>query len=146
MDIVTVFHKASSPASSRVANLVKQISANAQEGATLDQASDNSGQIGAKRDPFELNITEDAPTSEQVQTILDYVGRAGVGRVIKGAHNEKEALQKFKESRENFLRPVVSVAPAGVVSWHHQSLTTCNSRLSTGITARPSLATTRAKS
>jgi hypothetical protein len=108
LDIVTVFHKASSPASTRVANLVKQISANAQAGATLDQASDHTAQTKVTRDPFELNITEEAPTVEQVQTILDYVGKTGISKVIKGAHDEKDALKKFRQSRETFLRPVVS--------------------------------------
>ncbi|KAG6003344.1 hypothetical protein E4U21_002121 [Claviceps maximensis] len=106
LDIVTVFHKASSPASTRVANLVKQISANAQAGATLDQASDHTAQTEARRDPFELSITEDPPTVEQVQTILDYIGKEGIHKVIKGATNEKDALKKFRESKESFLRPV----------------------------------------
>ncbi|KHO00153.1 Thioredoxin-like fold protein [Metarhizium album ARSEF 1941] len=105
-DIVTVFHKASSPASIRVANLVKHISANAQAGATLDQASDHTAQTQANRDPFELNITEEPPTVEQVQTILDYVGRTSIAKVIKGARDEKDALKKFRESKESFLRPV----------------------------------------
>ncbi|EFZ03754.1 uncharacterized protein G6M90_00g060460 [Metarhizium brunneum] len=106
LDIVTVFHKASSPASTRVANLVKQISANAQAGATIDQASDHTAQTQPSRDPFELNITEEPPTVEQVQTILDYVGKPSISKVIKGAHDEKDALKKFRESRESFLRPV----------------------------------------
>ncbi|QPG96260.1 hypothetical protein C2857_003679 [Epichloe festucae Fl1] len=106
LDIVTVFHKASSPASTRVVNLVKQISANAQAGATLDQASDHSPQTKATRDPFELNITEDPPTVEQVQTILNYVGKGGISKVIKGANDEKDALKKFRQSKDSFLRPV----------------------------------------
>ncbi|KAF4503471.1 Thioredoxin-like fold [Fusarium agapanthi] len=107
LDIVTVFHKASSPASVRVANLLKQVSANATSGATLDQASDHSAQTAPIRDQFELNITEDPPTDDQVKTILEYVGINGIPNVIKGANNEKEALRKFKESKENFIRPVV---------------------------------------
>ncbi|KAF5545672.1 thioredoxin-like fold [Fusarium napiforme] len=107
LDIVTVFHKASSPASVRVANLLKQVSANATSGATLDQASDHSAQTAPIRDQFELNITEDPPTDDQVKTILEYVGNNGIPKVIKGANDEKEALRKFKESKENFVRPVV---------------------------------------
>ncbi|KAF5645737.1 thioredoxin-like fold [Fusarium tjaetaba] len=107
LDIVTVFHKASSPASVRVANLLKQVSANATSGATLDQASDHSAQTAPIRDQFELNITEDPPTDDQVKTILEYVGNKGIPKVIKGANDEKEALRKFKESKENFIRPVV---------------------------------------
>ncbi|KAF5670642.1 fatty acid [Fusarium heterosporum] len=107
LDTVTVFHKASSPGSVRVANLLKQISANASSGATLDQASDHSAQTAPVRDEFELNITEDPPTDDQVKTILDYVGTSGISNVIKGASNEKDALRKFKESRDNFVRPMV---------------------------------------
>ncbi|KAM3506842.1 hypothetical protein MY11210_007391 [Beauveria gryllotalpidicola] len=106
LDIVTVFHKASSPASVRVTNLVKQVSANAQAGATLDQASDHSVQTKPGREPFELNITEDPPTTDQVQTILGYLGPGGISKVIKGARDEKDALKRFKESKENFLRPL----------------------------------------
>ncbi|KAL6917867.1 hypothetical protein ACHAP8_000229 [Fusarium lateritium] len=107
LDIVTVFHKASSPASVRVANLLKQVSANASSGATLDQASDHSAQTAPIREQFELNITEDPPTEDQVKTILEYVGTGGIPKVINGANTEKDALKKFKESKENFIRPVV---------------------------------------
>lgn len=91
---------------------MKQISANSQSAATIDQASDHTAQTKAARDPFELNITEDPPTTDQVQTILEYVGKGGVSNIIKGAQDEKDALKKFRESRENFLRPVVSFAIA----------------------------------
>ena len=104
---MTVFHKASSPASVRVANLLKQVSANASSGATLDQASDHSAQTSPIREEFELNITEDPPTDDQVQTILGYVGASGIPKIINGANTEKDALRKFKESKENFIRPVV---------------------------------------
>ncbi|KAJ2977257.1 hypothetical protein NQ176_g4474 [Zarea fungicola] len=106
LDIVTVFHKASLPSSVRVANIVKQISANAQAGATIDQASDHSSQTKPGRAPFELNITEDPPTTDQIQTILGYVGTGGIAKIIKGARDEKDALKRFKESKENFLRPL----------------------------------------
>ncbi|EQL00899.1 hypothetical protein G6O67_001895 [Ophiocordyceps sinensis] len=107
LDTVTVFHKASSPASTRVANLLKQLSANAQAGPTTDQASDNdSSQAKATREPFELNITEDPPTTDQVQTILEYVGTSGVSRIINGARDNKDALERFKKNKDSFLRPV----------------------------------------
>ncbi|KYK57866.1 hypothetical protein DCS_04879 [Drechmeria coniospora] len=104
LDIVTVFHKAGSPASTRVANLLKQMSVNAQTSATQDQASEASKK--PSRDPFELDITEEPPTQEQVQTILEYVGQSNISHVIKGATDEKDALKKFKQNKENFLRPV----------------------------------------
>ncbi|KAJ4416042.1 hypothetical protein N0V82_006965 [Gnomoniopsis sp. IMI 355080] len=105
-DIVTLFHKASSPASTRVATLLKQASANASEHATEDQASDHSSQTPAHRPEFELNITEDPPTTDQVQTILEYVGKGGISSIIKGASSQDEALKLFKQSVDNFQRPV----------------------------------------
>ncbi|GKT45939.1 putative rhamnogalacturonase [Colletotrichum spaethianum] len=108
LDIVTLFHKASSPASVRVANILKQVSANAASGATEDQASDHSVQTNPKksRAEFELNITEDPPTADQVQTILEYVGKNRISSIIKGASTEQEAMRKFQQNSESFQRPV----------------------------------------
>lgn len=118
-DIITVFHKPNLPGSVRVASLLKQVNANATEAATEDQASDHSHQTHPKRQEFELNITEDAPTADQLQTILGYVGPAKVGSVVKGAHNVQEALKKFKESPDSFKHPVVrSNPPPPVLSAH----------------------------
>lgn len=85
----------------RVSNLLKQASTSAQTNAVNDAS--------ARRDPFELNITEDAPTSDQVETILQYVGQNGASQVVKGARDDKDALRKFKENKENLLRPLVSI-------------------------------------
>ncbi|TQS31379.1 hypothetical protein Golomagni_08342, partial [Golovinomyces magnicellulatus] len=79
----------------------------ATSGATIDQASDHSHQTTPHRDQFELNITEDLPTESQVQTILEYVGKAGVPKIVKGAMDEKDALKKFRESKDNLQRPLV---------------------------------------
>ncbi|KAK7729830.1 hypothetical protein SLS53_009128 [Cytospora paraplurivora] len=105
-DIVTLFHKASSPASVRIASVLKQASANASETATEDQASDHTSQSAQNRVEFELNITEDPPTPDQLQTILQYVGKPGISSIVKGASNESEALKLYKQSAENFQRPV----------------------------------------
>ncbi|KAK7419487.1 hypothetical protein QQZ08_007683 [Neonectria magnoliae] len=99
LDIVTLFHKASSPASVRVATLLKQLSANATAGA--------SDQKTPTREQFDLNITEDPPTEDQVKTILEYVGPSRISQIVTGATNEKDALRKFKESSGNFVQPVV---------------------------------------
>lgn len=118
---MTLFHKAGSPASTRVANLLKQASANATEGATQDQASDHSAQTAPPRAEFELNITEDPPTPDQLQTILEYVGKSGVSSVVEGAKTESEAMKLFKKSAESFKRPLVcfpflqDLAPCQVV-------------------------------
>jgi hypothetical protein len=90
-----------------VAALLKQTSANATESATEDQASDNSAQTNTGRQDFELNITEDPPTTDQLQTILEYVGKSGISSIVKGATTETEALRKFRENNDNFQRPVV---------------------------------------
>ncbi|KAI6089647.1 DUF1687-domain-containing protein [Hypoxylon rubiginosum] len=109
LDIVTLFHKAGSPASTRAATILKQVSANATETATEDQASDHSHQThpNRSRQEFELNVTEDLPTTDQLQTILEYVGKDKISSVINGASSVNEALKKFKESKENFKRPVI---------------------------------------
>ncbi|KAI0120676.1 thioredoxin-like protein [Xylariales sp. AK1849] len=106
-DIITVFHKASSPASIRVTTLLKQVSANASEPATEDQASDHSHQTHARREEFDLDVTEEAPTTDQLQSILEYVGTSKIGSVIAGAKTDSEAMKKFRESSDAFKRPVV---------------------------------------
>ncbi|TEA20229.1 putative redox protein fmp46 [Colletotrichum sidae] len=109
LDIVTLFHKASSPASVRAATLLKQVSANGTAGATEDQASDHSAQTSPNksRAEFELNITEDKPTADQVKTILEYVGKSRIPSIVKGASTEEEALKKFQQNVDNFQRPVI---------------------------------------
>ncbi|KAH7037147.1 thioredoxin-like protein [Microdochium trichocladiopsis] len=107
LDIITLFHKAGNPASTRAVTLLKQISANASEAATGDQASDHSAQTAPPREEFELNITEDPPTEDQLRTILGYVGQSKVGSVVKGASSESDAIKKFRSSAEAFQRPVI---------------------------------------
>ena len=104
----------------RAANILKQVSANATESATEDQASDHSPQTHPQRSrqEFELNITEDPPTSDQLRTILEYVGKQNISSVINGASTEKEALKKFRESAENFKRPVVCLPSHNDVLYH----------------------------
>jgi arsenate reductase-like glutaredoxin family protein len=93
-----------------VATLLKQASATASEHATEDQASDHAHQTHPNRDEFELNITEDPPTSDQLRTILDYVGDTGVGSIVEGASTASEALKKYRENKDAFKRPVVRIA------------------------------------
>jgi hypothetical protein len=90
-----------------VVTLLKQVSANATETATEDQASDHTAQSDPKRPEFDLDVTEAAPTSDQLRSILEYVGASKISSVVPGASTEKDALKKFKEGAENFKRPVV---------------------------------------
>ncbi|KAI0403103.1 thioredoxin-like protein [Xylaria palmicola] len=107
LDIVTLFHKPGLPASVRAATVLKQASANATEGATEDQASDHSHQTNPHRAEFELEITEEPPTADQLKTILEYVGKSKIGSIVQGAQTENEALKKLKENANNFNRPVI---------------------------------------
>lgn len=86
------------------------MSANSSSSATEDQASDHTAQTSpARREEFQLDITEEPPTSDQLQTILGYVGHKGIPSIVEGAINESEALKKFKANPDNFKRPVVSL-------------------------------------
>jgi arsenate reductase-like glutaredoxin family protein len=105
--VITLFHKPTSPASLRVNSLLKQASAKASEHATEDQASDHSHQTHPGREEFELDVTEQPPTQDQLKSILEYVGAQKVGTIIKGAKDEADAMKKLKENSENFQRPVV---------------------------------------
>ena len=107
LDVITLFHKPSLPASLRVHSLLKQASANASEYATEDQASDHSHQTHPARQEFELEVTEEPPTSDQLKSILEYVGAQKASTIIKGAKNEADAMKKLKENADNLNRPIV---------------------------------------
>ncbi|KAH6697085.1 thioredoxin-like protein [Plectosphaerella plurivora] len=105
LDIITLFSKAGSPASARVVTLLKQVSANSSAPATADQASDHSA--ARRSEEFDLDITENHPTADQVKTILEYVGQSKISTIVKGAQNESDALRKFGQDPGSFQRPVV---------------------------------------
>ncbi|KAF2447196.1 hypothetical protein P171DRAFT_356114 [Karstenula rhodostoma CBS 690.94] len=107
-NVVTLFHKPSSTASTRVHTLLKQANAQAVAHATEDQASSHQAQDKAERIEFELDVTEAPPTADQLKSILDYLGGSGAAsKVISGAQNETDAMQRLKADGETFLRPVV---------------------------------------
>jgi arsenate reductase-like glutaredoxin family protein len=106
--VITLFHKPSLSASVRVANILKQASAQASATATEDQASDHTPQNQAvSRDPFELDITEAPPTPDQLKSIFGYVGAGKAGALVKGAASESDALRKVQENGDAFNRPVI---------------------------------------
>ena len=88
---------------------MKTASAHASASATEDQASDHTPQNQAvAREPFDLEVTEEAPTPDQLNSIFDYLGSGGkAAQLVKGAASQSDALRKLKESGENFQRPVV---------------------------------------
>jgi len=111
LDIITLFHRAGSPASTRVANLLRQVYANASKTTTLNRAGDAISQTYVRDEPFELNVTEDAPTFDQLRTMLEYAEQSGeeIPKIVEGAGNVIQALKAFENSREVFKRPVVSI-------------------------------------
>ncbi len=94
--------------------LLKQASATASETATIDQAGDHAAQNKAQRSEFELNVTEDPPTSDQLRSILEYVGGRKAGDIVRGARDEADAMKKLTENAENFKRPVVGYSETKV--------------------------------
>lgn len=108
LDVITLFHSSARPASTRVLNILKQASAEASEPATHTQAPDRSGQSKVQRTDFELDVTEDPPTGDQLRSILEYVGARRAGDLVKGVKGEAEAMRKLQEDGESFIRPVVS--------------------------------------
>ncbi|KAK5089994.1 hypothetical protein LTR64_005922 [Lithohypha guttulata] len=107
LDVITLFHKPSISASARVYTLLKQGSAHAQEAATEDQAADHSPQNQAvKREPFELDVTEAAPTQDQLRSILEYVGEHKISDLVEGATSVSDAVKKLAANEGAFKRPV----------------------------------------
>lgn len=107
LDVITLFHKPALPASLRVQSLLKQASATASGHATEDQASDHSHQTHPHRQEFELEVTEEPPTPDQLKSILEYVGAQKASTIIKGAKDEADAMKKLKENADNLNRPIV---------------------------------------
>ena len=87
--------------------LLKQASANAAAFATEDQASDHTAQTKPNRPEFELEVTEEPPTSDQLKSILEYIGIHNAGTVIRGARDEADAIKKLNQSGDNVERPIV---------------------------------------
>ncbi|KAL5395914.1 hypothetical protein PMIN02_003653 [Paraphaeosphaeria minitans] len=107
-NVVTLFHKPSSTASTRVLTLLKQTNAQSVAHATEDQASSHQVQDKAERMEFELDVTEAPPTADQLKSILDYLGGPRTAsKVVSGAQDETDAMRRLKADGETFLRPVV---------------------------------------
>ncbi|KAF2177186.1 hypothetical protein K469DRAFT_379069 [Zopfia rhizophila CBS 207.26] len=113
-NVVTLFHKPSSTASTRVLTLLKQANAQSVSHATEDQASSHTAQNAVQRTEFELDVTEAPPTGDQLKNILEYLGgpvSGAAAKVIQGARDESDAMRRLKEDGDAFQRPVV-------VDWH----------------------------
>lgn len=91
----------------RALTLLKQASAEAQETATGDQAGDHSHQNKAQHSEFDLEVSEQIPTSDQLRNILEYTGRDRIKDVVEGATSVSDALQRISQDRKAFKFPVV---------------------------------------
>ena len=91
----------------RALAVLKQVSATASETATEDQASDHSHQNELQRSEFELNVTEDPPTSDQLRSILEYVGDRRAKDIVSGSRSTSDAIRILKEDSSRFKPPVV---------------------------------------
>ncbi|OJJ85174.1 uncharacterized protein ASPGLDRAFT_147994 [Aspergillus glaucus CBS 516.65] len=111
---ITLFHNPTLTSSAHALTILKQASTIASETATEDQASDYSNHAKNQQTEFQLEVTEGSPTNDQLRSILDYVADNGVGKkktyvpgeIVKGARDAEDALARFKEDKERFVRPI----------------------------------------
>jgi Protein of unknown function (DUF1687) len=92
----------------RVLTLLKQAHATATTTATEDQASAHNHHSDAQNQEFELDVTDSPPTSDQLRTILEYVGEKNAGQVVEGASGAADAQRRVRGDDGSFKRPVVS--------------------------------------
>jgi arsenate reductase-like glutaredoxin family protein len=122
-NVVTLFHKPSSQASMRAHTILKQANAQSVATATEDQASSHSAQNKTERTEFELEVTEEPPTADQLKSIVEYLGGpSAIGRVIEGAKDETDALRRLKADANTFQRPLV-------VDWNQGKAGECIARV-----------------
>lgn len=110
LDPITLFHSPSAPASQNALKTLQRALAAAEAGEPQT----------TKRGEFQLEVTTEAPTTDQLRNILDYVTADpagagsnrvvyGVEQVVKGARDAEDALKKFKENgAQGIVRPIVS--------------------------------------
>jgi hypothetical protein len=104
---VTIFHKPSSPGSSRILNILKQAHATAGTHATEDQASSHQSHSDAQKTEFDLEVAEGPPTSDQLRSILDYVGETNANKIVEGASDTADAQRRLRANANSFQRPLV---------------------------------------
>ena len=54
-----------------------------------------------------VDVQEGPPTSDQLSSILEYIGPSKAGTVVKDATGSTDALRKFKGNESLFQRPLV---------------------------------------
>lgn len=104
IDVVTLFHKKSSPASTKVLGFLQETNVRAATAAASEKPSED------KITEFELDVVEDPPTPDQLSNILEYVGQSNAGKVIQGASDATNAMKIFRSDAQSFQRPVVCLS------------------------------------
>ncbi|DAA74556.1 TPA_exp: hypothetical protein A8136_3314 [Trichophyton benhamiae CBS 112371] len=112
LDIITLFHKPTLASSTKALSVLQRASTAIKEGT----ATSPSGSPLRNSD-FELNVTEEPPTTDQLKLIMDYMtssplasGGIGVGKpgdLVSGATDRSDAVKRLKENGDSFIRPVV---------------------------------------
>lgn len=59
------------------------------------------------RKPITLEVTEEAPTSTQMQNILDIIGDDRIGEIVPGALNKSDAVKIADKEPAQVKRPIV---------------------------------------
>ncbi|KAK9468860.1 thioredoxin-like protein [Lipomyces arxii] len=87
--VVTLFHSPTSSASRRALQALKQ------SAPLLEKAR------------YKLDVTEAAPTADQLKTIVQYLGPEKVSAIVDGASTLREAYSITAQSPDSVLRPIV---------------------------------------
>lgn len=59
------------------------------------------------RKPITLEVTEEAPTSTQMQNIIDIIGESKVGDLVPGAIGKADAIKIADKTPDQVARPIV---------------------------------------
>lgn len=122
IDPITLFHNPTLTSSTHALTVLKQAATIASETATEDQASDYTNHAKNQRSEFQLEVSSEPPTTDQLRNILDYASAEGKGKaverknyvpgeIVKGARDAEDALKRFKEDQNRFVRPIVRSPP-----------------------------------
>ncbi|KAI1007841.1 hypothetical protein K3495_g388 [Podosphaera aphanis] len=104
LDVVTLFHKANSPASEKALNILKQACT---KSSAVASKNPNCDSLPLQRDEFQLEVTEELPTQDQLRSILEYAGPSKLNSIVKEAQNKEDALQALRANRLNFQKPII---------------------------------------
>lgn len=97
LDVITLFHKPSLQSSTRLLALLQRASI---------KASDPGQKANIRRTEWDLEVTEKSPTSDQLRSILEYVGAGRAGDIMRGAKDEADAMRRLKAKPGDFVWPL----------------------------------------